>query len=121
MKQRPLACQAPRKSGGNLPELGRCRVVRAEMGQPGGQRSLCCYGDFSHQSPLPHRVRGKEEFQGDKGDGLRGDPQEAVCDVDREAGWAACTVSRDHTAGKMCELQKNFCGGSLAQLGAAFN
>lgn len=78
MKERPLACQARGKSGGNLPELGRCcccRVISAGMGQSGGQWSPCRYSDFSHQSPLPRRVRGKEEFQGDKGGGPGGDLQ----------------------------------------------
>lgn len=43
--------------------------------------------------------------------------------MDRDAVPAleASSVSGDHTAGKTCELQKNFCGGSLLRSGAAFN
>lgn len=85
----------------------------------GWQCSCCCYGDFSHQSPLSRGVRRKEEFQEDKGGGL-GRVQcvhrcRLSCLCWRPALWMGITLW------ERCLSCKKLCGDFLIWSGAEFN
>lgn len=126
MKETPLACQARGKSGGNLPELGRCcccRVLSAGMGQSGGQWSLCRY---IHTKVLSHAGLGERRSFRETREVVRGE----ICSrwdvmwTEIQAGLPALkasSVSGDHTAAKMCDLQKTSAGAPWFPSGAAFN
>jgi len=116
-KQRPLDCQARGKRGGRLPELERCCWVGSYLQGWASQEgsSLFAVTVAFHTKVLSHTGLGeRRSFRGTR-EVLCGEiyGRPSVIWTEMLAGLPtlkASSVSGDHTAGKMCELQKNFCG-----------